>query len=225
MLITFSGLDGSGKSSLIEFLKISLEERNQCVAVFHMEHEVGLYAYLQSIRDLISPVTTQRADRQPKRELERSSPRKSQTGRLKAAISHGRYTLVWNKPLRRCVYLVDLLIFLFYRLYVEKIKKQILIMDRYFYDRLVDVAIEKAWHLKLLALLTPTPTLPFYLDISAEEAYARKAEFSVEYLRKRRAAYQRVFPLIPSSIVVTSGNDLGTTARSLEEMVMERTCR
>ncbi|MCA1605777.1 MAG: hypothetical protein LC775_09960, partial [Acidobacteria bacterium] len=43
MLITFSGLDGSGKSTLVEYLRESLEQENQEVVVSHMNYDLGLY--------------------------------------------------------------------------------------------------------------------------------------------------------------------------------------
>lgn len=225
MLITFSGLDGAGKSTLIESLKTSLEQRNQQVAIFHMEHQLGLYAYLKSIRDAFTSIG-RNAGKQPQQKMDCSTPcEPRKASEFKLTILRGSYRIVWNKPLRRCVYLLDLFIFLFYRLYIEKIKKQILIMDRYFYDRLVDVAGEQKswWVIKFLALLTPTPSLPVFLDVSPEEAYARKREFSVEYLRSRQASYHRVFPWIRTSVVVASGPDVSATALALEQMVIERT--
>src|SRR5436190_2065273 len=41
MLITFSGLDGAGKSSLIAWLKDELERRGRAVTVLHMNRDVG----------------------------------------------------------------------------------------------------------------------------------------------------------------------------------------
>jgi thymidylate kinase len=222
MLITLSGLDGAGKSTLIELLKKSLEKRNKRVAVLHMDHQIGLYASLQLIRGLIFSSPTG-ADGPPTKE---NRPERRQDSRLKLAISRGKYILLWNKPLRRVVYLADLVIFICYRFYIETLKKQILIMDRYFYDRLVDVAgAQRGWpFIRFLALLTPTPNLPVYLDISPEEAYARKREFSVAYLRRRQASYRKVFPLVRSSVVLTSGEDIDATARSLEMLAIERNC-
>src|SRR5918997_7233073 len=44
MLITFSGLDGAGKSTLIERLRKKLEAQDRRGPVFHMYRHVGLYA-------------------------------------------------------------------------------------------------------------------------------------------------------------------------------------
>src|SRR3989440_5359196 len=51
MLITFSGLDGAGKSTLVRWLQQTLERQNRRVGVFHMNDHVGVYAYLRRLRD------------------------------------------------------------------------------------------------------------------------------------------------------------------------------
>src|SRR5207247_10946062 len=51
MLITLSGLDGAGKSTLIASLRTALEERQRPVAVLHLDDEVGVYAYARMVRD------------------------------------------------------------------------------------------------------------------------------------------------------------------------------
>ena len=72
MLITFSGLDGAGKSTLIAWLKESLERGNRRVAVFHMNDHVGAYAYLRAVRDRLFGGPPEDQDvRQDERDLER----------------------------------------------------------------------------------------------------------------------------------------------------------
>src|SRR2546430_311631 len=51
MLITFSGLDGAGKSTLVRWLQQTLERQNRRVVVFHMNDHVGVYAYLRRLRN------------------------------------------------------------------------------------------------------------------------------------------------------------------------------
>jgi len=226
MLITFSGLDGAGKSTLIERLKTSLETQNKRVTVFHMNDHVGVYAYLRALRDWITrnpsslngpPLLEPASDL-----LGRASTQIAGRRRFSRMLGGIRNFVLWNRPIRRCLYPVDLLIFLCYRLYVEKIKKQVLIMDRYFYDTLVDVSDGKNWRcVRLLWLLTPRPSLPVFLDISPEESYARKGEYTVEYLRRRWVAYQKVFTWTEPSLVLTK-EDLNKAARALEKMVSER---
>ena len=210
MLITFSGLDGAGKSTLIEWLKTRLEARGHPVAVFHMNEHVGLYAYLRSARDAVLP--------SPTAAHAGVSPR----GRLKAVLRRVRNAVVWNKPLRRWIYLLDLAVFHGYRLLVEHVRGQVLIMDRYFYDTLVDVSDGRRWFwVRLLERITPTPTVPVFLDIGPEESYQRKGEYSVEYLRRRYVAYRQVFDWVPSAVHMVN-QDLNATRVALWRSVAER---
>ena len=48
MLVTLSGLDGAGKSTLAEALKARLEKDGTPAVIFHMNKQVGLYAYVRN---------------------------------------------------------------------------------------------------------------------------------------------------------------------------------
>lgn len=226
MLITFSGLDGSGKSSLIAWLRTELERRHQTVAVVHMNDHVGVYAYLRGAREagrrlLGLPVTPPPppgiADVRTTRHARDGLGRPQLSG-----LARLRYAIVWNKPVRRLLYIVDVVLFLAYRFYAEKVRNQVLIMDRYFYDTLVDVADGHAWMwARLLKRLTPTPDVPVLLDVTPEESFARKGEYSIEYLRHRWTGYQTVFPWVRSSVIVAN-HDLDVTKRILTRAVLER---
>ena len=133
-----------------------------------------------------------------------------------------RQAIVWSKPLRRVVYPVDLLIFLAIRFYVATIRGRILVTDRYFYDTLVDVADEGRWFwVRLLQRFTPAPDLPVFLDVSPEESYARKGEYSVDYLARRSTAYRHIAPLVASAVVLPNTN-LDDTRRALTRALSER---
>jgi hypothetical protein len=95
-------------------------------------------------------------------------------------------------------------------------------MDRYFYDTLVDVSTgKKSLWVRLLSLITPTPSMAVFLDISPEESFARKGEYTVEYLRRRWVGYHTVFAWVRSALVLPN-QDLGATMRTLEIAVLER---
>jgi thymidylate kinase len=221
MLITFSGLDGAGKSTLIGHLKSFLEQHHRPVAVFHMNEDVGLYAYARALRDgLLARVRAPRPIPVPAGGGGDAPPETAgaAVGRLRGV----RNGILWNKPIRRFIYLLDLVIFLFYRLYVEKNRKRVLIMDRYFYDTLVDVSTgKKSLWVRLLSLITPKPSLAIFLDITPEESYARKGEYTVEYLRRRWAGYHRVFAWNRDALVL-SNDDLAATLGAVERAVLER---
>jgi thymidylate kinase len=221
MLITFSGLDGSGKSTLVDCLKESLENDNQKVAVSHMNYDVGLYASLRFLVDRTLWWTKRSLNEHSKRT---HAPREgAHEGKFRTKAAKIRYTLIWNKGLRLLVYPLDVLIFLVYRVYVEKLNQQVLIMDRYFYDTLVDVTgARRSLRLRFLSWLTPTPSVSIYLDVTPEKAFARKNEYSVAYLSRRRLSYQKLISALPKMLVLSTEQDLEITRRNLTTAIRER---
>ena len=224
MLITFSGLDGAGKSTLIAWLADALHRQYQKpVVVFHMNDHVGIYAYIRKLRNLVA------GERAPEPhplvvEEQRTLERKPRSARtmLRDALRYARYRIIWNSTLRRLIYPIDLLVFFCYRAYNERIKGRVLIMDRYFYDTLVDVSTNRPpWAARMLERITPTPTLAIYLDITPEESFARKGEYSVQYLRRRQAAYRRVVSWVPSYVIIPT-SDLEASKSALHQAVVDR---
>jgi len=67
-------------------------------------------------------------------------------------------------------------------------------MDRFFYDTLADVADGTDWgFVRAVLWLLPTPGLPILLVVDPETAFARKGEYSPEYLSWRLSVYREIF--------------------------------
>jgi len=221
MLITFSGLDGSGKSTLVEYLKELLEQENRKVTVSHMNYDVGLYSVLRSLVKRTSGKINGQAKEQT---VETHAPReRAFENNFQSRTAKLRYLLVWNKGLRLLIFPLDVLFFLVYRLYVEKLNQQVLIMDRYFYDTLVDITgARRSLLTRLLSWLTPTPNLSIYLDCNPEKAFGRKNEYSLDYLNRRRLSYLKLISDLPRVLVVSTDQDLDATRLSLASALRKR---
>ena len=220
MLITLSGLDGAGKSTLAEALKARLERDGRSAVVFHMNKDVGLYAYVRNLRDAIKG-RVRTAPPSPAASAS-AQPGSGSTSRAKKALLEIRRRIIWNKPLRRWVDLGDLALFLVYRLHVERIRGRILIMDRYFYDRLADQADGRRWkYLRWFAGITPVPDVPVLVEVSPEEAFGRKGEYSVESMKHRSTYYREIFSWVPTSIIIPN-NELDAALETLEQVVRSR---
>lgn len=227
MVVTFSGLDGAGKSTLIDWLEGELERQHYPVTVLHMADGVGVYAFLRVARDSLQRLVHRGSGSGGGADNGRDSGRPRWAGPppsrgLVGLADRVRHAILWSKPLRRLLYPLDLLIFLVIRFYVATVRGRVLLTDRYFYDTLVDVADDGRWFwVRLLERLTPAPDVPVFLDVSPEESYARKGEYSVDYLTRRSAAYRHIAPLVPSAVVLPNA-DLDDTRRALARAISER---
>src|SRR5213082_1049087 len=118
MLITFSGLDGAGKSTLVRWLQHTLERQHRRVVVFHMNDHVGVYAYLRRLRNQLG-----------------GAPPRAILGTGGAGALHRvRNALLWGKVLRRLIYPLDLRVADAYRLYHDAIRRLKGLMRRLFDD-------------------------------------------------------------------------------------------
>ena len=222
MLITFSGLDGAGKSTLIDCAAGTLARANRPAAVLHMNHDLGVYASLRWARNRLRHRGVSSTSR-PRSGSDGASspPRTGSAPRL--LIRRVRQAIVWNKWLRTLLYPLDLMVFLVVRVYVERVRGRVLIMDRYFYDTLVDVSGgHRRSILRILHAITPTPSIAIYVDVTAEEAFARKGEYSIPYLQGRVSAYRAVLRWAPSTIVVRN-TDLATSRHAVECLILQQT--
>lgn len=81
----------------------------------------------------------------------------------------------------------------------------VVIFDRYLYDQLATLPVERrigAAFARALSRLATKPRAAFLLDAEPEIAYRRKPEYPVEFLRQYRAAYLRVSQLFDELTVL-----------------------
>lgn len=221
MLITFSGLDGAGKTTLIRALKAAIEKGNLTVTVLSMYDDVALYSFFRSFRDRIKGRIHALRGQRPDAGVVSQERRDDGTAAWFAQLLYG---VVRSPVVKRWVYFLDLLIFLVLRVQEERIKKNVVILDRYFYDSMADVA-GRGWlgwlYIRLFLFITPTPDMPVFVNVSAEEAFARKAEYPLHYLKQRQVIYQRIFQVVSRPVIIST-TDLNVTLHALEGVLAAR---
>lgn len=222
MLITFSGLDGSGKSTLISRLSEYLEGEGHQVCVRTMYFHLSLYAQIRSLRNKVffwkkyaSPTQLSTYNLIPNLDKPDVSDKSTVSGRVIYGIFRSRF-------LRRLSLFGDLMIFHLYLLWREGIRGQTLITDRYFYDSLADVVSQNGsrWgFVRFFMKLCPMPSLPVFVDVLPEVAYERKREYPLDYLKWRRDVYKKIFDQLEDPLVLDNHNLADATKKLSMEAV------
>jgi thymidylate kinase len=203
LLVTFSGIDGSGKSTNIATLTASLTSAGLRVQAATFWDDVVVFPRLREnlTRKLF------------RGEMGVGSPEKPVQRRDKNLRP-------WHVTLARCgFYLLD-------AIHLRRLAKQLLgsecdvvIFDRYLYDQLAVLPMkQKAVRIyaRLLCELVPRPDISYLLDASPEAAFIRKPEYPLEFLKQYRRSYLLVRKLM-GGITLIHALPLQETSRRVAE--------
>jgi hypothetical protein len=205
-----------------------LEEKKRPVTVLTMYDDIGLYALLRRLRDRFRPPTgptPHNADYHTNPAVSLFDPdigvRDKKNPASKIIFSFAR-----SAAMRRLVLFIDLLIMRATRFHIETIKKNILIVDRYFYDSLADIAYLRRGKNprgfnRFFLSLAPQPDAPVFVDATPEQAFARKREYPLDYLEWRRGVYLNIFEDVKKPIIVVN-RDLTSAIQELKATVAAR---
>jgi thymidylate kinase len=189
VVISFSGLDGSGKSTQIENLRAALES-------------AGLKTRLLTFWDDVVVGVRYRegfVHKVYKSERGIGAPGKPVARRDKNVRA-------WYLTLARyMLYFADALSLRHVLARAKKSGEDVVIVDRYIYDELVNLNLSTALartFVRFIRALVPQPDVAFLLDADPEAAYARKPEYPVDFMRKCREAYFRLANILGTMTVV-----------------------
>lgn len=189
VLISFSGMDGAGKSTQIANLCTHLEEAGLTFRLLAFWDDV---ARLKALREEAGHriFKGDKGVGSPEAPIERRD--KNVRSPLMTAV-------------RLCMYVLDAISLR------SKARKAlhsgvgVVIFDRYIYDELANLNLRSPairFYLECLIKLVPLPDVAFILDADPSEARRRKPEYPLEFLRENRRTYLQLSDFLGTASVI-----------------------
>lgn len=216
LLVTFSGIDGSGKSAHARALARALETCE--ISVRTVWSRGGSSRLTDAAIALARPLVARGAEQPP------AEPQR--------AASVARKRVLLRRPLVRAgwVWLVtlDLLVRYWARVAWPLLRGRVVVSDRYHYDALVELAVltgsDRVLHglaARTLRALTPRPRWAYWLEVTPAQALARKPDETLEYLSEQAEAYQRAAERWGLQRVSTTADFAGASDPIVQQVLTE----
>ena len=200
ILVCFTGIDGSGKTTLAKTVVKELRAKYGVNAVYIYGRIVPIISRIGVFA--IRHVIMKRASNSSKSNYSEYSARKKKL--LKNPLVRSLFEIS---------FIVEQIIQVLLKILPRMLVSDIIICDRYIYDTLVtDLGANLKYsperlkrRLRLFEKFTPKPSLVFFVDVPEEVAISRKNDIpGIEYLRERRELYLHLIKEV-SNIVVLDG--------------------
>jgi thymidylate kinase len=190
--VSFSGIDGAGKSTQIRRLRSAIEQAGLRCSVVSFWDDVARFKKL--------------------REGASHSIFKSEcgVGTPEAPVAR-RDKNVRSLPmtaLRLCIYLVDAVSTRMVMRRLSRCEADVVILDRFIYDELANLNLENPLmraYARAMAKFVPQLEISFLIDAEPAEARARKPEYPLDFLHFSRKSYLQLSELIGCISVIAPG--------------------
>jgi thymidylate kinase len=201
-LVSFSGMDGAGKSTQIESLRGFCEAHGLCTRLLAFWDDVVVLARYRE--DFVHRVF--------KSERGIGAPGKPVNRRDKNVRG-------WHVTLaRHGLYLLDVLNM---RRVLERARNSgadVIIMDRYIHDELANLPLANPLtraFIHLAAAIAPKPDVAYVLDADPDAARARKPEYPLDFLSCCRDSYLRLAKML--GMTVTPPSSIADASQAIEQ--------
>jgi thymidylate kinase len=189
LLVSFSGLDGSGKSTQIENLRAILDAAG---------FETRLLAFWDNV------VVGVKYREGFVHKVYKSEPGIGVPG--KPVVRRDKNMRRWYLTMaRHLLYLLDSVNLCRVIKRAEKSGADVVILDRYIYDELANLNLHNPLSrifAKFVHRLAPTPDIAYLLDADPAAACARKPEYPVDFMKQCRRSYFELAGLLKTMTVI-----------------------
>ncbi len=191
-VVSFSGIDGAGKSTQIEALRRHLEAAGHRVRILTFWDDVACFT---SMRETAGHKIF-RGDKGV------GSPEKPINRRDKNVRSRTMTLVRW------CLYFADAVSLRLKLRHILRSGVDVVICDRYAWDELANLNL-RWWftriYVRLIARIAPCPDVSFLLDADPIQARARKPEYPLDFLYMSRESYLTLGEIVGNVTVIPPG--------------------
>lgn len=202
-LISFSGIDGAGKSTQIAALRDSLSSHGWKVVQLAFWDDIAILSRFRAGVSL--RVLTNRRDSR------------------ETSLRNDKNVRAWYLTLiRSAFYLFDAF---HLRAVVRRTMRSgtdFIILDRWSYDQLVHIK-SSGWlartYIKTVLALAPSPNVALVLDAAPDEAFRRKPEYPLAFLHQYRQDFLALKSFVPGLQIISPGSVDEVQRRIYESVV------
>jgi thymidylate kinase len=187
--VSFSGIDGAGKSTQIETLCTRLKAEGHRVLLIRFWDDI---AKLTRLRE----GTGHRIFKGDKGVGSPSTPINRRDKNVRSWFMTG---------VRLFLYFIDAISVRFVVERALRSKADLVVFDRYIYDELANLPLGEPFiraYVRLITKFVPTPDVSYLLDAEPVKARARKPEYPLEFLRINRQSYLDLCELVGGITVI-----------------------
>lgn len=203
LLVSFSGMDGAGKSTQIENLRGALEAAGLSTSLLAFWDDVVVgVRYREGF--VHKAYGSERGIGAPGRPVNRRD----------------KNVRSWYlNAFRHLLYLLDALNLRRVAARARREEVDVVIFDRYIYDELANLNLGNPFSrtfIRMVRAITPQPDVAYLLDADPAAARARKPEYPLEFMKQCRAAYFELASVLGNMTVIPAQELMGAKSDVLK---------
>ena len=99
---------------------------------------------------------------------------------------------------------------------INSFSNKVLIIDRYFFDFLMEITDDIKLYQRVVCFLFPSANISFFIDTDPKIAHSRKGEYDVATLSKRRLIYEKIFKYHSIDYLINNNDNSNAKSEMIE---------